>query len=186
MKRASITCLAVALMLGVALPSALAEHESLEVFLSVDGLPYAELVDSSGPDARRGHLLALGAMQKVRGVWRPADSERVDGTLWRFTWRALEMVPSAVLLEELQAELGRRLGAESVFSCDARACGSSAQWANRIFDQRLLYGTEASQRYRVLRFADADREYRVLLYASARTSDRQYLHAELLEVSAAQ
>ena len=80
------------------------------------------------------------------------------------------------------------------FACEARACGSSVQWANRIFGERLLYGTEVSQRYRAFRLrTPADdgegtpigseegvAEARLLIYASARSSDRQYLRVELL------
>jgi hypothetical protein len=84
------------------------------------------------------------------------------------------------------AELGRSLDkdprAELIFQCEARACGSSVQWANRIFNERLLYGTEESQRYRVYAVIAGDVSYRLLIYGSARSSDRQYLHAELLEL----
>ena len=82
--------------------------------------------------------------------------------------------------------------------------GSSVQWANRIFGERLLYGTEKSQEYRVFEISgDANADVpavqtldqdqaesgstsadpgktTILLYASARTNERQYLRLEIL------
>ena len=56
------------------------------------------------------------------------------------------------------------------------------QWANRVFQQRLLYGREELQRYRV--YAMGDEPFDLLLvYSGSRTADRQYLHAELLQVT---
>jgi len=77
--------------------------------------------------------------------------------------------------------LDARDDAELMFQCEARACGPSVQWANRMFQQRVLYGTESSQRYRVYALAQpGEQVQRMLIYASARTAERQYLHIEVL------
>ena len=89
-------------------------------------------------------------------------------------------------MEEVQAEMTAALSLTVLFDCEARACGSSAQWANRIFNERVLYGTEAAQRYRVFAGEDNGERYRLLLYATVRTAQRQYLHAELLQLTADQ
>lgn len=156
----------------------------LEVLETVAQFSQAELAEVSRGEPVRRHLIGLGAMQKVRGVWRPDESVRLSGTLSRFTWRALDSFPSEVLLEDVESDLGAVMTLEPLFSCEARACGDSAQWANRIFAQRVLYGRADSQRYRVYSVSQGGAEYRVMLYASARTSDRQYLHAEVLELDA--
>jgi hypothetical protein len=125
------------------------------------------------------HEVGLGAMQKVRGEWHFKRSERYSGTLLRYTW-AIENGFSAE--EEMQKFLQGVVqveGAEQLFSCDGRACGQAAQWANRVFKERELYGREDLQHYRVYALP-SDPPARLLVYSSERTEDRQYLHVELL------
>ena len=82
------------------------------------------------------------------------------------------------MLAELEAAVK---GGQLLFSCEGRSCGQGVQWANRVFGERVLYGRDDLQRYRVYAPAEGD-EYRLVLFSSARTADRQYLHAELLEI----
>lgn len=150
------------------------------VFDSLTELPYVESVDEERDVPVRAHLVALGAMQKERGVWRPSESERHDGRLYRYTWRAIDLYPSEQLMEDLVRDLSGDFELRLRYQCEARACGSSAQWANTIFKQRILYGREASQQYRAYDAEVGGRSWRIMLYSSARSSDRQYLHGELL------
>lgn len=172
------------MLLLLLLPLAATAQEPAGVLEALADQPQVELVESSLEQKVRSHLVGLGAMQKVRGVWRPDESERLSGELSRFTWRVLDGLPSEVVLEDLEAELAGAFSLERLFSCEARACGDSAQWANRIFGQRVLYGRADTQRYRVYATTVDGAQYRIMLYASARTSDRQYLHAELLKLDA--
>lgn len=155
-----------------------------EAFLArVNRYPRAELVDHETSEVI-GHVIGLGAIQKVRGQWRLEHQARLSGNLVRYTWRIVDGYSSAELFEEIAEELPAYDSVEVLFRCEGRSCGRSVQWANRIFGQRVLYGTEESQRYRVTAFRTADgADYRLILYASARTADRHYLHAELLRVS---
>jgi hypothetical protein len=57
------------------------------------------------------------------------------------------------------------------------------QWANRVFRQRVLYGREDLQRYRVYALEEAGAQYRLVVYSAARTADRQYLHVDLLLIT---
>ncbi|MFT4874460.1 DUF4892 domain-containing protein, partial [Congregibacter sp.] len=118
-------------------------------FAALDEYAHLESIGSQSERTVRDYLIPLGAIEKIRGVWAPRKGERLSGTLDRHTWR----VQDGYTAEEMVAELDQRLAlneaAHKDFVCDARACGSSVQWANRIFQQRLLYGTEVSQRYRV-------------------------------------
>jgi len=145
-------------------------------------LPYVERVEEQRGQAVRAHLIALGAMSKIHSVWSPRESERRSGSLSRFTWRVYDAVPSSRVLADIEHDLPRDFEPQLLFSCEARACGSSAQWANRIFNQRVLYGTASSQEYRAYSLTYDGKDYRLLLYASSRTADRQYLHTELLEL----
>jgi len=169
-------------------PCAFADTESgnpLHYLETLDGYAHLSRIAEPSSQMVRDYLVPLGAIEKIRGVWSPRDSERVSGALSRYTWQVLDGFTSAEMLDELEAMLVGDQQATLRFGCEARGCGSSVQWANRIFRERLLYGTEASQRYRVYAISLPTADYRLLVYASYRSSDRQYLHAQLLEITPA-
>jgi hypothetical protein len=126
------------------------------------------------------YAVPLGAMQKIRGSWRPEESERLRGSKLRLTYRLEEGFGSSEVVTELDAVLDSDDSAQLLYSCEARACGNGAQWANRIFEERLLYGRAESQRLRAWRLEDEAGDYRAVVYASARSADRQYLRLEIL------
>ncbi|TGD75228.1 DUF4892 domain-containing protein [Mangrovimicrobium sediminis] len=125
--------------------------------------------------------VGLGAIQKRSGAWQFKRSERLSGTLERYTWQVVDGFTAAQVLARLEQELVA--SSEMLFACDSRACGQGSQWANGVFGQRLLYGRDENQHYRVYGPpAGAAADYRVLLFSAARMADRQYLHAEILRV----
>jgi hypothetical protein len=142
--------------------------------------PHARLVERSEQEVI-DHEIGLGAMQKVRGTWRFKESERLSGRLLRYTWQIVDGFSSYEIMEDLVATVEAQEGSELVFQCKGRACGSAVQWANRVFGQRVLYGREGEQRYRVYAL-QGERRYRLAIYSAARTADRQYLHVDLLRV----
>lgn len=126
------------------------------------------------------HVVPLGALKKVRGVWEFKDSERLSGSLLRYTWQIVDGYSSAEILQELEARVAETGASELLFDCEGRACGKAVQWANRVFSQRVLYGREDLQQYRVYSLG-LPAVSRLMMYSSARTADRQYLHVELLQ-----
>lgn len=161
-------------------PTGWADDDPQSLLAQFTEFPHVELIESSESKVL-DHEVGLGALQKVRGAWRFKSSERISGHLQRFTWQVLDGFTSQEVFEGLAEKLQALNGASLLFECEGRACGHGAQWANRVFGQRILYGRDDLQRYRVYRFEGAG-EYRVVLYASARTSERQYMHADLLGV----
>ncbi len=159
----------------VLLASAAAAQDAEQLLQELDAYPHMQQVAASEREVR-DYEVGLGAMSKVRGVWQFRDSERLSGQLQRYTWQVIDGFSANEVLEEIEAELDPD---QVVFSCDGRACGKGAQWANRVFRERLLYGREDLQRYRVYGVGE---EWRLLLFSAARTADRQYLHAEWLQV----
>ncbi|MEQ9395471.1 DUF4892 domain-containing protein [Haliea sp.] len=129
----------------------------------------------------RDHEIGLDALQKSSGDWIFRRSERLDGELARETWQIIDGFAARRVLQNLEAELAEA-GAELLYSCDARACGPGAQWASRVFNQRILYGRADEQRYRVYAVSSAAGEFRVVFYSGARTTDRQYLHVDVLKL----
>ena len=129
----------------------------------------------------RDHEIGLGAMQKRSGAWQFKNSERQSGLLRRHTWQIINGFTSLEVLAELVSELETIEGSELLFACEGRSCGQGVHWANRVFGERILYGREELQRYRVYSLK-GPAEYRVILYSSARTADRQYLHMDTLQL----
>lgn len=126
------------------------------------------------------HEIGLGDMRKVRGVWGFKSSERQSGELTRYTWQITDGFTANEVLAEMESALDQDT---LLFSCDGRSCGKGAQWANRVFGERLLYGRDDAQRYRAYGVDDGPEAYRLVLFSSSRTSERQYLRAELLKIA---
>ena len=164
-------------------PSALrAQDDPLTLFDFLESLPFAKKVEERDEKVRL-HLVGLGGIKKVRGVWNPAELERVNGRLVAATWQIMDGATSAVVFEEAVAVIEARDDARVLFACSGHLCGPSVQWANLVFDQRILYGRVASQNYSVYALGpEGDATHRVIVYSSARTSERQHLHTEIIEL----
>ena len=155
-------------------------EEPLQLFEWLERSPFAERVDQTDKQVR-AHVIGLGRINKVRGSWGPEAQERVTGRLVSSTWQIRDGASSTVIYEEVVEGIEERSDARLLFACSARSCGPSVQWANRVFGQRILYGTESSQRYSVYALGEEEAStHRVLVYASARSNDRQYLHTEIV------
>ena len=158
-----------------------AAEPTLEILLEqLSEYPHAKQVAFSEQQVV-DHEVGLGAIQKMRGEWRFKDSERLTGTLLSYTWQIIGGFTSAAVMDELLGSLAKEEGAISLFECKGRACGKGVQWANRVFGERLLYGREDLQQYRVYAF-QAERAYRLVGYSAARTADRQYLRVDLIRI----
>ncbi len=154
------------------------EQGELLLLQGLDDYPHARRV-SHGDGTVIDHEVGLGAIKKVRGVWTFRESERLSGRLVSYTWQIVDGFSSREVMQELVDSLLEGGMAELLFACEGRACGKSAQWANRVFRQRILYGREDLQAYSVYRLGETASD-RLVIYAAARTADRQYLHVELL------
>jgi len=172
-----------AAMLSLAVPFSLkAGTDTPEQLLQqLNDYPHAQEVAAAELEVL-DHEIGLGAMQKSRGAWQFKTSERLSGHLSRHTWQIVDGFTSIEVMEELIAELEAAEGSRLLFTCDGRACGSSVQWANRVFGQRVLYGRADLQYYRVYAL-EAGTGYRLAIYSAARTADRQYLHVDLLRLA---
>ena len=119
-------------------------YDPLQLLQSLDDYPHAERVAYSDEQVI-DHVVALGAINKVRGVWQFRESERLSGRLIRYTWQIIDGFTSREVMQELIGRLEQGAEVELLFACQGRACGKSAQWANRVFLQRILYGREDLQ-----------------------------------------
>jgi hypothetical protein len=83
--------------------------------------------------------------------------------------------------EARKALLGN--GAQPLFWCEGRECGSSSQWANAIFGNARLYGPDDQQDFLLVRLAEPASQSLVALYGITRGNRRAYLHVEQLDAS---
>lgn len=175
-----LTGVGFALLLGL---SSLATRAGtgLELLQQLNEFPHSQLIDLEQEDVL-DYEVGLGAIQKLGGAWRFKASERLNGKLSSYTWQIIDGFTSIEVMEELANAAQQLEGAQLLFACEGRACGRGVQWANRVFGQPLLYGREGLQRYRVYSLGGDPRSL-LIMFAASRTADRQYLHAELLEVS---
>ncbi len=170
-----------ALVLAVTIPPVMAQVSPERLLQELDDYPHASQAAFS-ERAVIDHEIGLGAIKKVRGVWRFKDSERRSGQLTRYTWQIVDGFTSAEVMEGLVERAEAMEKIELKFQCEGRACGPGAQWANRVFGQRILYGREDLQRYSVYAL-ESGGTYRLVIYAAARTADRQYLQVDLLKLA---
>ena len=149
--------------------------------MALDKYPHAVQKDTNKLEVA-DHEIGLGPIQKFGGAWQFEVSERVSGYLSRYTWQIIDGFSAIEVMQEFVAELQKIPGSKELFSCEGRSCGHPAQWANRVFNQRVLYGRQEMQRYRVYAI-EGEPAYRLAIYAGSRTSDRHYLHIDLLEMT---
>jgi len=166
----------IALCLQLLFVSNLVAASAISWFPELEAFPHSTEVARSEP-VQIDYQLGLGALQKVGGRWRHKHEEHVQGQLARYTWQIDEAYTAEEGLAWLQTQLGT---AQVLYQCKGRSCGSSAQWASRVFQQRVLYGHDERQHYVVLRLQKEEITYSLVLYAVDRANRRHYLHLDVL------
>ncbi|MES2868051.1 MAG: DUF4892 domain-containing protein [Pseudomonadota bacterium] len=147
----------------------------------VPRLADAHVVDYTvRPDIER--IYPMGSIRKISGRLRFEGQVNARGQATSITYElpaehsANEAFTAA--REALQAK-----GAELLFWCQARDCGESSLWANEVFGNSKLVGSDEQQSYLLLRRAAPNQNQLVALYSINRGSRKAYLHVEQLESS---
>lgn len=144
--------------------------------------PGAELVDSR-VEARLEQRYPLAALRRLGGQLRYERELQVTG-------------PGRTLLYALprgedhrgafahSREALRQAGFSLLYWCEGRECGSSALWANNVFENAALNGGDDQQAFALLRRSEAEQEQLIALYAVTRGNRKAYLLAQQVESSA--
>ena len=125
------------------------------------------------------YQIGLSALQKIRGSWQFKKSVRLSGLVLSETWQVEGGYDSQEISEMIAVWIRDKLGSTILFECRGRSCGSSSQWASRIFERRLLYGRDDTQRYAVYQISDLT-DFWLIVYSSARSNNRQYVQTVLI------
>lgn len=143
--------------------------------------PQARIVDFR-QDSVSERLYPLDSVRRISGQLRMAEQVTASGGLTAVTYLLPEHHSGIDAFAEARKALLEQ-GAELLFWCEGRECGSSSLWANAIFNKAMLYGPDAQQAYLLARLP-AQVDSLVALYAVTRGNGRPYLHVERLQPDA--
>lgn len=137
----------------------------------------AQIVDYR-QDQVQERVYPQDSIRRISGKLRMAAQVTVSGELTAITYLLPATHTGIEAFTQARGELLRQ-GAELLFWCEGRECGSSSLWANAIFGKSMLYGPEGQQAYLLARLPEVDGSL-VALYGITRGNGRPYLHVEQL------
>lgn len=130
------------------------------------------------------HLLATGRIQNKNGEPFPETWLNLPGgTLNQAMYRIRSTRDTDDILEHYQKQL-QQPGREILFECSGRECGSSSDWANRVFKVSTLYGVDRKQHYIAGRKEDGDWSDYISVYITERGTGRIYAYVQHYRVKA--
>ena len=164
---------------GVALAADVVGSQDLEVLPRFARAEIIEFSQNSGQE----RVLPTGPLSRISGKLRIEPQVRAEGQLTALTY-ALPAGHTALDVFNAARNQVQASGAELLYWCQGRDCGSSSLWANSVFANAQLYGSEDQQAYALLRLAAPQQDSLLVLYAITRGNRRAYLHVEQLNASA--
>ncbi|GBC56440.1 type IIA topoisomerase (DNA gyrase/topo II, topoisomerase IV), A subunit [Stutzerimonas stutzeri] len=123
------------------------------------------------------------SIRRISGNLRMAAQVVASGRLTAVTYQLPASHTGIEAFTQARGDLLEQ-GAELLFWCEGRECGSSSLWANAIFGKSMLYGPEAQQAYLLARLPERETEGQddlIALYGVTRGNGRPYLHVEQLQ-----
>ncbi|MBM6445876.1 DUF4892 domain-containing protein [Pseudomonas mohnii] len=141
----------------------------------------AQIVDYR-PAAELERVYPLGSIRKISGQLRFDGQVSARGNATSVTY---ELPPehSATQAFTDAREALQKQGAQLLFWCQARDCGESSLWANEVFGNAKLYGSDNEQAYLLLRLAAPKDNTLVALYSITRGNRKAYLHVEQFDAA---
>ncbi len=164
---------------SVALAADLPGSRDLDV---LPRFPASQIVAfKEAPDVER--IYPQGSIRRISGRLRYEREILVQGQHSAVTYE-LPRTHSADQVFTAARETLLEQGAELLYWCQGRECGASNLWANAVFGNATLYGSDDQQAYALLRLAEPNHESLLSLYSITRGNRRAYLHAEQLDAEA--
>ena len=164
---------------GAVLAADLPGRRDLEV---LPRFPASHIVAfEEAPDAER--IYPQGSIRRISGRLRYEREILVQGQHSAVTYE-LPRTHSADQVFTAAREALLEQGAELLYWCQGRECGASSLWANAVFGNATLYGSDDQQAYALLRLAEPNHESLLTLYSITRGNRRAYLHVEQLDAAA--
>lgn len=144
--------------------------------------PHAEITDfRESPDQER--VYPQSAIRRISNQLRMERKVDAEGRQTSVTYRLPTDHSSNEAFDRARKDL-LESGAELLYWCQGRDCGSSNLWANAVFGNSKLFGPDEQQAYLLLRLAEPRQDSLLALYSITRGNRRAYLHAEQLDANA--
>src|SRR3989338_11418243 len=180
MSRLNRYCLGLSLLLSSAVVWAdVAGSQDLDVLPRFAGSKIVSFKDV----AEQERIYPQVAIRRISGTLRYEREVAAQGQLTSVTY---ELPPTHTANEGFAKARGdlQAQDAELLYWCVGRECGSSSLWANAVFTNATLTGSDDQQTYALLRLAEPRQDSLLALYSITRGNKRAYLHAELLTANA--
>jgi hypothetical protein len=174
-------CLVLAMLMACA--SAWADVAGSQDIEVLPRFPGSEIVTYKHV-AEQERIYPQGSIRRISGKVRYEREVMAQGQFTALTYE-LPRTHSANEVFETAREALHEQNAELLYWCVGRECGSSSLWANSIFNNSTLYGSEAQQSYALLRLAAPHQDSLLALYSITRGNGRAYLQVELLQANSA-
>lgn len=145
-------------------------------------IPQDAKVFDQQPAKEQERVYPLGPLRKISGQLRMEGKVEGRGQVSSTTW-LLPPERSAADAFTAAREALQVDGGYPLFWCEKRDCGESSLWANEIFSNARLYGSDEDQAFILLRRSGDDHDTLVALYAITRGNKRAYLHVEQFEAN---
>lgn len=173
------TTLTIALLVGAfesvnAQEIQISQHHNL-----VSPFPDSELINSEN-NPLVTYNIALGILQRISGLSMPEETLRVQGSLTKLLYEVSREFSGNDVLTFFEEQFSNK-GYEPMFECKGRSCGSSNDWANDIFGNRVLYGPAQNQFYSVYSHTSDNISDYLSLYIITRGNRRTYAYLEIME-----
>ncbi|MGQ7818601.1 DUF4892 domain-containing protein [Metapseudomonas furukawaii] len=144
--------------------------------------PHAEIFEFRERDGEE-RTYPQSAIRRISNQLRMERKVEVEGRQTAVTYRLPSGHSALDAFDRARHDLLDG-GAELLYWCQGRDCGSSSLWANTVFGNARLYGPDEQQAYLLVRLAEPSQDSLLALYAITRGNRRAYLHAEQLDANA--
>jgi hypothetical protein len=122
------------------------------------------------------HHIALSKNKKIDGRWLFENEKKISGVLYKRLYEITTDDNYQDVANSFKQHFDT-LKQHIQFFCEGRSCGSSNKWANGVFHESRLYGSDNKQFYWVL----FDGHTYSVAYLIERGSKRLYFYQETLE-----
>jgi hypothetical protein len=180
MSRLNRYCLGLSLLLASSVVWAdVAGSKDLDVLPRFAGSKIVSFKDV----AEQERIYPQGAIRRISGTLRYEREVAAQGQLTAVTYELPRTHSANEVFAKARGDLQAQ-DAELLYWCVGRECGSSSLWANAVFTNATLTGSDDQQTYALLRLAEPRQDSLLALYSITRGNKRAYLHAELLTANA--
>ena len=156
-----------------------AGSQDLEVLPRFDGSKIVSFKDV----AEQERIYPQGAIRRISGTLRYEREVAAQGQLTAVTYELPRTHSANEVFAKARGDLQAQ-DAELLYWCVGRECGSSSLWANAVFANATLTGSDDEQTYALLRLVEPRQDSLLAIYSITRGNKRAYLHAELLNANA--